>query len=303
MSYDPTTVKLCIAGKTFHILKCDESCFSRNRFKASSKKVSDTMINMVIRNIDLSEYTTTIEKSNAIKFNCKLNKATAERLSECPNKSAFISKQLEKYASLPFFERERIFYKDIIEKILLAKSNGNMVLVKANGGKKVLIAPYDILTDEWTSYNYLIGTAFTDKGASITNRRISFISSCEVIGSKYIDPENKPFSDVEIRERILKSGIQFVSSCPEEIKVRLTPKGKYLYDHMIHVRPNIFSIPTESDPEVYTFFCTTAQAEYYFFKFGAEAEIISPISLRKHFISKFKKAYNLYSDNCVFPPI
>ncbi len=174
-----------------------------------------------------------------------------------------------------------------------------MVLVKTDSGKGVLIAPYGILTDEWSSYNYLIGTVFpygkaNDTKGYIDNRRISFISWCEVIPPKNINPEYEPIPDEEIRKRISASGIQFVRSQPVEIKVRLTSAGKYLYDHVIYLRPNIYGEPTESEPDIYTFFCTEKQAEYYFFKFGADAEIISPDSLRYTFKSKFEKAQELY---------
>ena len=43
-----------------------------------------------------------------------------------------------------------------------------------------------------------------------------------------------------------------------------------------------------------TFKCTEQQAEYYFFKFGADAIIEEPISLRKQFEDKYKLAISKY---------
>ncbi len=53
MSYEPITVKLCISAKAFHILKSDESCFARACFKASNNRISETMVNTIIKNIDI----------------------------------------------------------------------------------------------------------------------------------------------------------------------------------------------------------------------------------------------------------
>lgn len=41
---------------------------------------------------------------------------------------------------------------------------------------------------------------------------------------------------------------------------------------------------------LYHFLCTPMQAHHYFIRFGAEAEIISPASLRKEFATVYENA-------------
>ena len=75
-----------------------------------------------------------------------------------------------------------------------------------------------------------------------------------------------------------------------EIHVKLTKAGVYKYRRHTHLRPPL--VRTEDD--VYVFQCTTAQAEFYFFKFGKDAEILLPTNLRERFKSMYEAAANTY---------
>ena len=53
---------------------------------------------------------------------------------------------------------------------------------------------------------------------------------------------------------------------------------------------------TQKKEDVYIFNCTKAQAEFYFFKFGSDAEILSPVDLRDKFALMYKDAAAVYHE-------
>jgi len=80
---------------------------------------------------------------------------------------------------------------------------------------------------------------------------------------------------------------------PEQIKVKLTPKGKRSYQSRLYSRPE--KIEVLSTDDIYVFDCTPQQVFNYFFSFGADAEIISPEYLRNRFLNTYKQALTKYS--------
>ena len=104
----------------------------------------------------------------------------------------------------------------------------------------------------------------------------------------------KLFSEKEIKElekNILERSPSFLLGEKEKIHVRLTEAGKKLYRTKLNYRPQKDSDSTENE---YIFSCTEQQAYVYFFAFGADAEIISPISLRERMKAAYKNAYEHY---------
>ena len=93
-----------------------------------------------------------------------------------------------------------------------------------------------------------------------------------------------------MEDTIQKRGVQFLLSEDDTISVRLTEKGVEMYHRQIHLRPSAPKI----EGDIYIFSCSLSQAEFYFFKFGAEAEMISPPELVEIFRNKYEKAYKLY---------
>lgn len=76
---------------------------------------------------------------------------------------------------------------------------------------------------------------------------------------------------------------------PEQIKVKLTPKGKLSYQSRLYSRPE--KIELLSTDDIYVFDCTQQQIFNYFFPFGPDAEIISPDYLRNRFKNTYEKAF------------
>ena len=71
--------------------------------------------------------------------------------------------------------------------------------------------------------------------------------------------------------------------------------GKRMFDRMIFMRPRPKDITPVENGFIYTFDCTQRQADYYFFRFGVDAEILEPQDLREKFATKHKCAADLYN--------
>ena len=90
-----------------------------------------------------------------------------------------------------------------------------------------------------------------------------------------------------------KRGVQFLLTDTVEVVVRFTERGLNSYRHMLHLRPDYD--PAASRDGRYVFHCTEAQAAYYFFKLGADVEILAPRSLRESFAARYRDAAALYA--------
>lgn len=308
-NYESIKARINISRKAFYTLKCDENCFIVNKLVRNSKRISDTFISTIVNNSDLSKYPEQPLAYNTsaenIKFDYKPNKEADWILSSSNinYRGTYVSMLLEKYAQKAYFEREQIYFKKYIEEFNNSISRNNLLKIFYRNNAK-LILPFDIRTDEWSSYNYLIGLDLTNASSKsegiLVNLRISYISDCRQMEKGTVPFECDLSNDEknEIEEKISSRGVQFVSEEPIEIKLRFTEKGKDMYDHMVFMRPQISEMPNPDEPDIYTFNCTATQARFYFFKFGADVEIISPTDIRRvYFLEQYKAAYLLYENN------
>lgn len=85
--------------------------------------------------------------------------------------------------------------------------------------------------------------------------------------------------------------MQFLVDETEKIVVKLDEQGRRMFQSRLYLRPTPVSIENGDE---YRFDCTPSQIEFYFFKFGAHAEIIHPQNLRKKFSEMYTDACALY---------
>ena len=102
-----------------------------------------------------------------------------------------------------------------------------------------------------------------------------------------------------LREKIALRGVQFLIGEEKDIIVKMNDSGKEKYNRLRHLRPKYIEIKENDEDNdeyrhEYKFNCTEAQAEFYFLKFGKDAKIISPESLRDKFKKSYKEAFELY---------
>lgn len=141
--------------------------------------------------------------------------------------------------------------------------------------------------------NYLVGYSKRYDHPEDEARPVSFRISA--LSSVKLEKSKRAFLPAEkwkqLRQIISNRGVQFLASGEENIRVRLTEGGKEKYRRQIHLRPVYIGDP---EGDVYVFDCTPAQAEFYFFKFGQDAEILQPSDLREKFIALYRNALHTY---------
>ena len=249
------------------------------------------------------------KKGDRISFTKQLTEKIAEfDFSTNPSfkKRVVITYLLEQFTLLPLSEREIVYCYLQYTTIKQAMDKKELLIVKQLTGKEFEVKPFDIRIDENTLSYYFIGYSRL-KGSSgdfeSHSFKLSRIKECrskhkEVILSyteiKTIKEINDKFGSAYIPRNLIKKDI-------EKTIVRLTKNGyKNLYLRIIsHQRPVPITPPKQIglNGEEYfdlTFDCSFQHIRNYFFSFGAEAEVISPLWLRELFMNDYKKALEIY---------
>ena len=214
----------------------------------------------------------------------------------------YLKAVFETYCRLPYVERERIFFSRTFEVIRSALQLGLMIRAVTTAGKMYSVLPFGTGTDSNSNYHYLIGLSRplnpdgSDVSPSPDYRCSSFrISRILHIQTDYrkiakLTQQQKHFIEKEISEK----GVQFLLNDSAEIRVRLTEGGVKKYNSILHLRPKYTS---KTEENIYTFHITPMQAEFYFFKFGEDAEILSPADLRETFRRRYEEALGQYRNH------
>ena len=107
----------------------------------------------------------------------------------------------------------------------------------------------------------------------------------------FISKENQSQIESEIKSK----GVQFLIGDVESIKVRFTDRGIYSFNHQFHLRPAEYK-KIDGEENTYVFECTRKQALNYLFKFGSDAEVLEPQSVREEFIQRYREACMRYEN-------
>lgn len=207
--------------------------------------------------------------------------------------SQYIKNVIEEYVRLPYFERERIYFKNHVDIIEDAIDKNYTLKIASENKIRYEIYPYKLMTDFSLKANYIVGyrkRLNSNENKEICVYRLSRLKNVE----KHVEKKNPLISKQDKRkleDNIKKRGVEFLIGEEQEIKVKMTQKGIYQYSRALNLRP-IYK--EKSDDNTFVFECTQKQAEFYFFKFGEDIEIIEPLDLRKHFKEKYEKAAEIY---------
>ena len=257
---------------------------------------------LVAKKNNLTQKVSSYEKGKSFKFwlNQKNLEYLSSHYSECnedihyTSRGKYIKCVIEEYARLPYVERERIYYSPVIKTIEEAIKEGCQLAVVTNSEKAYSVYPHGILCDPLSTANYLVGHCQRHGNDCDEKRpcsfRISAIKSIKAEKSKNAfikDSERK-----RLTELIASRGVQFLVGRDAEVVVKLSESGINKYQRQVHLRPALIE---KKDENIYVFQCTTAQAEFYFFKFGPDAEIISPPQLRRRMARMYEKASEIYN--------
>jgi hypothetical protein len=221
------------------------------------------------------------------------------------SRGKYMGAVFEEYAMLPYVEREKIYTYNLFSSIEDSIEYKRAINITYTQEKiPFYVIPHFLETDKLSMYNYLVGFArcieSENQPLSIHSFRLSKIHTVEL--DRHSKPNYGALSDkhrTEQRAKIKKSreklGTMFITDEENiiQIEVKLTQKGKQKYIEQLHMRPSGV-LKSDSEDE-YIFSCPERQAEYYFWKFGKDAQILSPESLRKKFIMLYEKALEQYT--------
>lgn len=224
-------------------------------------------------------------------------------------KRIVITYLLEQFTLLPLSEREIVYCYHQYTSIKQAMDKKEILIVKQLTEKEFEVKPFDIRIDENTLSYYLIGYSRlkgSSGGFESHSFKLSRIKECrskhkEAILSyteiKTIKEINDKFGSAYIPRNLIKKDI-------EKTIVRLTKNGyENLYLRIIsHQRPIPVTPPKQislegEDYYDLTFDCSYQHIRNYFFSFGAEAEVISPLWLRERFMADYKRSLERYSSD------
>lgn len=219
--------------------------------------------------------------------------------------SRYLKAIIEDYSSHTLYERESLYFHEEISLIRLAMDSGKAVRLTSaqpardgQGASLVLwdVRVYDILPDDSGLYHYIVGMVAPATGAKqeehVASLRLSRIRSVRILDNKSARSGRLTASEKRLLEkRINESRVQFLASDRDDIVVKLNPAGKITFSRVLYMRPRIDYIDGDGN---YHFSCSRIQAEYYFEKFGGDAEILSPKELRDRFARRYQEAYALY---------
>ena len=218
--------------------------------------------------------------------------------------ATFIKAIIENYSRKTLFEREEIYYADDLIKVIKENLNspkGSKRLLKVTTKKhEVFLVDALRISDSYESpFHYLIGYSKRDgedefKASSFKLSNIADIT---------VAPKSKGMSKVIGRkdnglEDIIKTnGVPYVLGDSREFIIRLTNRGKAMYDSIFHLRPKYTDITRNPDGSfTLTFHCTERQIMNYFTNFCDEALILSPESTRQAMEEKYRRGYESYKD-------
>lgn len=184
---------------------------------------------------------------------------------------------IEEYCSLPFIKRERIYRKDIFNIVEHACQEQKMLKIKANyynTEQLFYVYPYKIVPDPLHTQSYFV--CYSKKAEEENDKLVASFSMARLntptmlTKSFHLNKQETAY----IESQLSSYSPAYLIGKPEQIKVKLTQKGKQSYQSRLYSRPE--KIELLSTDYIYVFNCTQQQIFNYFFPFGADAEIISP---------------------------
>lgn len=197
---------------------------------------------------------------------------TEEYLLKGATLSEYFRNMFSSYASLPQDEREKIVFMPQYSAIMQAIGQKKKIFVTTsseNGGRKHELSPYALTDSKEELHVYLLSC----NNANCLPMRLSRIQSVTILQENAVfSPEQKATF-----AKMLAYGPQFRYGKNEsEVRIQLSRKGMELFKKMYVHRP----IPLRIENNDYFFECSYNQIIQYFARFGKEAYVVYPQSVR-----------------------
>lgn len=209
--------------------------------------------------------------------------------------SRYLARMLVSYSEKPFSQRERIIFKDNYDMLVSCCKKSQPVYFVMAGKPDIVhdVVPYMVVTGPEEMYNYLLCQAEDElthqpKAQAYRLNRIRGLNR----STKAATLQDGVKQRLEVMR---KQGPQYAINDDTEVCVRLTSKGRGMYNKIYFGRPAYMREENKPDGCYQYYQCSHNQLELYFRRFGAEAEIISPESLRDKIAVFYRLASQAYN--------
>lgn len=199
--------------------------------------------------------------------------------------SGYIKDMFSSYLSIPRSRREEIIFRDAYDDIRKAISeHRHLTFVSSVNGMKFTVEPYLIAPSKEEQCNYLLCAAVRDrkpKTFRISRMRNTFVTS-------------DVFSvDEKLEESLGRIAVRSPHSASPDIHavIRLTEGGMRKYRLIVKNRP----VVTKTDGALYHFDWPELQLEDYFKRFGKDAVVVRPKSLKNKLRNYYGQALEAYN--------
>lgn len=200
--------------------------------------------------------------------------------------SEYFRSMLASYAALPQDKREEIIFKPQYDAVMRAVKEKKKVFITLNNsrGTGMEAAPYAIADSREELHLYVLAAEKT-----CVPIRLSRIRSVKQLNADAVFDGKQ----IYLFDKMLKYGPQFICRPFEsEAMVELTEKGIEKYKKIYVHRP----VPVKVNKNYYYFDCSHAQLFQYFVRFGSDAKIIYPQSLKRDVCAFHRRALEQYDD-------
>ena len=202
--------------------------------------------------------------------------------------SGYIKDMFLSYLSIPRNKREEIIFRPAYEAINRAIRESRILSFSpsnSNAKITVRVEPYLIATSKEEQFSYLLchnSHDHKDHTYRISRLRDIFITSDTFA------------ADEKIRERLTIKGLRSPHSAAPDIHavVLMTERGKQMYKMIVKNRPQVSAI----EGDKYHFDWPEQQLEDYFRRFGKDAVVIKPKSLRSRLRNYYEAALEAYEN-------
>ena len=204
-------------------------------------------------------------------------------LKDC-SMSGYMKDMFLSYLSIPRNKREEIIFKPTYETINRAIAESRMLTFSSGGIKtKPAVEPYLIATSKEEQFSYLL--CHSSKYNNDHTFRISRLRDVFITSETFT-------VDKEIKDRLSQKALRSPHSAAPDIHavIRMTERGKKLYKMIVKNRPQVTSVEGDN----YIFDWPMQQLEDYFRRFGKEAVVLRPKSLKSRLRKYYEEALEAY---------
>lgn len=222
---------------------------------------------------------------------------------------------IEAYAQKGQAERERIFYRDMMDDFEDCASHRRLIGLtwwknRRESYERENLLPYKLFYSEDTNQTYFIVFLLNPTPEGLVYEKTLTVPLHKILEFRkgVLLPEapdaplvfrNEPFHSQEglidyTERRIADGEALFLSAEKEPVEVELTDEGlEHLQARSLFRPRNIERLPPPHDHTI-RFEATMLHTFMYFFKFGGDALVVSPPSYRDFFMEKYREALDKY---------